>query len=331
MFDAFELNKIIGAVLFAILLILGIGIVSDAIFSVEAPETPGYAIEGVEEPATEEAAGSGEAEISLARLLADADAEKGQNAAKKCASCHTFEAGGPNRVGPNLHGVVGRPIAAVEGFAYSGAMQAQEGAWTYEELFDFLASPRTDIPGTAMAFAGVKDPQERADLLVYLKSVSPDAPPLPEPQQAPQAQQEPEAQQQPEQEAQTAPPEQTEAEESPLAQRFDGASAENGQRLARRCAACHTFEAGGPNRVGPNLYGIVGRPVASHEGFSYSSALKEKGGDWTYEALDQFIEAPRKDVPGTSMSFAGIGKPDDRADLIAYLKSISPDAPPLPQ
>jgi len=179
MFDAFELNKIIGAVLFAILLILGVGVVSDAIFRVEAPETPGYAIEAAEETRAAEPT-EAEAAATLAERLAEASAEKGQNVARKCASCHSFEAGGPNRVGPNLHGVVGRPIAAVEGFAYSGAMRAQEGAWTYEELFDFLESPRNDIPGTSMAFAGVKDPQDRADLIAYLKSISPDAPPLPQ-------------------------------------------------------------------------------------------------------------------------------------------------------
>jgi cytochrome c len=347
MFDTFELNKIIGAVLLAFLVIIGVGVVSGVIFSVEAPETPGYAIEGAEETHAAAATVAEEAVAPLAERLAAAHVEKGQTVAKKCAACHTFEAGGPNRVGPNLHGVVGRPVAAVEGFAYSDALKAQEGAWTYEKLFDFLESPRNAIPGTAMAFAGIRIPDDRADLIVYLKSISPDAPPLPEeaaqseaepqperveqPQAETRQQQEPEAQQQPQQETQTAPAKQTKAEESPLAQRLEEANAEKGQKVARKCAACHTFEAGGPNRVGPNLHGIVGRPVASHEGFSYSSSLKEKGGSWTYEALDQFVEAPRKAVPGTAMAFAGIRIPDDRADLIAYLKSISPDAPPLPQ
>jgi cytochrome c len=180
MFDAFELNKIIGAVLLAFLVILGVGVVSEIVFRVAAPETPGYAIEGVEEPATGEAAVSGETEISLARLLAGAGPEEGRNVAKKCASCHTFEAGGPNRVGPNLHGVVGRPVASHEGFSYSSALKEKGGDWTYEALDRFIEAPRKGVPGTSMAFAGIGKPKDRADLIVYLQSISPDAPPLPQ-------------------------------------------------------------------------------------------------------------------------------------------------------
>jgi len=203
--DAFELNKIAGAVLFSFLVILGIGIVADTIFHVEQPRTPGYAIEVAEQPASGGEAAPAEAEVPLAQLLANASAEKGQSAARKCTSCHTFEEGGPNRVGPNLHGVVGRPAASVEGFAYSNAMQAHDGTWTYEELFKFLQSPRNYIPGTAMAFAGIRNSEELADLLLYLRSISPDAPPLPEPEAQQEAEPQPEqdGQAEPEAEAQT--------------------------------------------------------------------------------------------------------------------------------
>lgn len=181
MFDAYELNKIIGAVLFSILLVLGIGIVSDAIFEVEAPEQPGYVI-AVTEEATPGPAETAEAPpvASLAERLAKASIDKGQSVAKKCAACHTFDDGGPNRVGPNLHGVVGRPVASHEGFAYSSAAKEKGGSWGYEELDRFLEAPGKYLPGTAMAFAGVGNPQDRADLIAYLKSLSPEAPPLPQ-------------------------------------------------------------------------------------------------------------------------------------------------------
>ena len=109
------------------------------------------------------------------------------------------------------------------------------------------------------------------------------------------------------------------------------ASVEAGAKEVKKCAACHSFEDGGPNKIGPNLHGVVGRKVASHEGFAYSNALIEFGGEWTYERLSCFIHNPRDCVPGSKMTFAGVKKDSSRADVIAYLRSISPDAPPLPK
>jgi cytochrome c len=108
------------------------------------------------------------------------------------------------------------------------------------------------------------------------------------------------------------------------------ASADAGQSQAKKCAACHGFDEGGANKIGPNLHGIVGRAVASHEGFAYSAALQSYGGNWDYEKLDCFLENPKNCVPGNKMSFAGVKKDSDRADIIAYLRSVSPNAPPLP-
>lgn len=92
-----------------------------------------------------------------------------------------------------------------------------------------------------------------------------------------------------------------------------------GEQVFRRCVACHTIDKGGSNGIGPNLHGIVGRPVASHPGFSYSGAMKAKGGVWDDAALDTYLEAPMKAVPGTRMAFAGVIDAADRKALILYL------------
>lgn len=115
-----------------------------------------------------------------------------------------------------------------------------------------------------------------------------------------------------------------------IATMLASADADDGQKVARKCAACHTFDEGGANRVGPNLWGVVNKDVGSHEGYSYSSAMADLGGEWTYEKLDAFLADPKGYVSGTKMSFAGIKDPEDRADLIAYLRSLSGDPAPLP-
>ena len=102
---------------------------------------------------------------------------------------------------------------------------------------------------------------------------------------------------------------------------MSGADPEAGAKAFRQCKACHTVESGGANRVGPNLYGVVGRAVASVDGFKYSSAMQDHGGNWDVESLDAFLENPRKAVPRTRMSFRGISDPQDRADMIAYLNT----------
>ena len=97
---------------------------------------------------------------------------------------------------------------------------------------------------------------------------------------------------------------------------------EKGQATAKQCQACHTFEKGGPNRVGPNLWGIVGRPRASEAGFNYSAAMKAKGGTWTFGELYAFLANPRGYIPGTDMTFAGLSRGQQRADVIDYLHTL---------
>ena len=183
MMDSFELNKLIGAFLAVVFVVFSVSIVSDAIFSTHAPETPGYAIEVAEAETDTGGAAEEEAGPSVLDLLATADVAAGQAAFRKCTACHTAEEGGANRVGPNLYDVVNRPIASHEGFKYSAAMTAfSEGGsvhWDYEHLSGFLQSPKAYISGTAMAFAGIRNIQEEANLIAYLRSLSADPAPLP--------------------------------------------------------------------------------------------------------------------------------------------------------
>jgi cytochrome c len=124
------------------------------------------------------------APVDLGTLMASASSDRGENASKVCLTCHTFGQGEPNRLGPNLYGVVGRAVAGHGGFAYSPALKAHGGSWTWEQLDAYLTNPAKAVPGNKMAFAGIRNPRDRANLLAYLASLSPGAPPPPAPQPA---------------------------------------------------------------------------------------------------------------------------------------------------
>jgi len=176
--DSFEINKILGALLFTCLCLLSLNIAAHALFHPKAPVKPGFEV-----VVTEKAGGGGaakpEADEPIAQLLASASVEKGEGAAKKCAACHTFGKGEPNRVGPNLYGVVGRPKGTEGGFAYSDALKKKGGNWTVEDLNAFLQAPGKYAPGTKMSFAGLPRGSERADVIAYLNSKSDSPQPLP--------------------------------------------------------------------------------------------------------------------------------------------------------
>jgi cytochrome c len=117
----------------------------------------------------------------------------------------------------------------------------------------------------------------------------------------------------------------------PIGPKLAGANVEAGKAMfQKQCFTCHTVDKGGPNKVGPNLWGVVGRPKASHAGFSYSSPLQAKGGDWSYEDIDHMVFKPTAYVRGTKMAFAGLPKEQDRADVIAYLRTMADAPKPLP-
>jgi len=181
--DSFEINKILGALLFTCLCLLSLNIAADAMFAPLKPAKPGFEVVVTEHAGPEAAAK--EPDEPIEKLLASATVDKGANAAKKCAACHTFGKGEPNRVGPNLYGVVGRPKGTEGGFDYSAALKAKGGKWTVEDLNAFIAAPKGFVPGTKMTFTGVPRGSERADLIAFLNSKSDSPAPLPKAAEAP--------------------------------------------------------------------------------------------------------------------------------------------------
>ncbi len=175
--DTMTVNKIAGALLGSGLLVMGLNILADSVYHAEKPEQAAIAIE-VAEGGSETAAAE-EQKVSLATLLASANADEGQKVFKKCSSCHTNEEGGANKTGPNLYGIVGRPIGTHDGYSYSNALKEKSSEnWSYENIYAFLANPKGFANGTKMAFKLSKS-EDRANLLAYLQTLSGSPVPFP--------------------------------------------------------------------------------------------------------------------------------------------------------
>jgi cytochrome c len=176
--DSFEMNKVLGALLGTCLVLVAVHIASGAIFEPPAPAKPGYEIAVTEQP---EGGGAPQApaEVPIETMLPTASIQKGTADVRVCQACHTFQKGQASNIGPNLYGVVGRPVASVPGFNYSAALKAKGGTWTFDALNSWLKNPRADVPGTLMTFAGFDDESERADVIDYLNSNSDKPLPMP--------------------------------------------------------------------------------------------------------------------------------------------------------
>lgn len=177
-------NSIAGAVLASVLGVMGIGVLAESVVHPNYPEKAGFLPDVAVETGGGPAAPAGPPDFG--RLFADptqlADLiARGERVSAQCQSCHTFDAGGANRIGPNLHDVFGRPVASHAGFEYSDAMHAHGGNWDYLALNDFLHAPGTVVRGTKMAFAGLRGDQDRIGIIAYLRSISPNNVPLPAP------------------------------------------------------------------------------------------------------------------------------------------------------
>ncbi len=310
----------------------------------------GFAVAVEESAAETETAGA----IDWAVLIAAADAAKGEKVFGKCKSCHSVE-DGKNGVGPSLHRVVGRAIGSVAGFSYSADVASHGGVWDLGTLMEFLNAPKSFAPGTKMTFAGLPKAEDRVNVIAYLNEaggapielVAPDgtalAPAATETavatagtapaatENAPAAGTTAAATTETAPAAAATAPAATgtapSATEATVAAASGTGDATNGEKVFKKCRACHQAVEG-KNGVGPSLWGVVGRAVASVEGFNYSDAMLSRGGTWDFAALDAFLSDPKGTVPGTKMTFPGLKSEQDRLDVITYLNEA--DGTPVP-
>jgi cytochrome c len=351
------LTKISGAVLMTALVAMVVSFAGNILVPEGGHGTGHVAMPGAE--AGHGAAGGGEKapekpkEPPVAQLLATGSVEEGKKISRRCHQCHTLEKGGPNKLGPNLYGVLGRKRGSHEGFNYSSGMKAAGGTWTYERIYHFLRNPNAAVKGTKMTFK-LRKPQDRADILLYLRTLSDNPLPLPKPPEKKPEEKKAEAKKteagtpaekagekkteamKPAEKAAEKPAEKP-AEKAPtqtaaasIGALLAAADIKHGEKIAKRkCHTCHSEKKGAGHKIGPNLYGVVMRDRGKIAGYNFSSGMKAKGGKWTYADLFTFLHDPKKFVKGTKMTFK-LRKAKDRADVIAYLRTLNDNPPPLP-
>ena len=330
--DTLEVNKFVGAILVGGLVAMVTGSIAHMLVAPkhhEGGEMAAISSGAAPEPSAAPAPATLE---PVSPLLAKADPHKGQQIATKCQACHDFTKGGPNKIGPNLWGIVGSKPAEVPGYSFSDAMKAREDKpWTYEALNDFLAAPRSFVPGTKMTFAGLPKVEDRADVIAYLRTLADSPLPLPSaadiaaapslpPQRLPRRRHGSGGDDHGRsaaggtgRSAAAAPAGGTRAGRARRRRSHrraaEGRRSLQGRGISKKCIVCHSFAKGAPNKVGPNLWGIVGSKPAEVPGYTFSDAMKAREDKpWTYEALDNFLTSPRTFVPGTKMTFPGLAE-----------------------
>ncbi|HYL33963.1 MAG TPA: c-type cytochrome [Stellaceae bacterium] len=322
---SFEMNKVAGAILVAMIVAMVSGIIASKL--VEPTPLKKNAYEVAATPEAKSSAQTPAGPQPIEPLLASASIEAGKAHTSVCLTCHTFDKGGANKIGPNLYAIVGAPIAeGRDGYAFSDALKAKGKGqtWTVDELNAWLTDPQHFAPGTKMTFAGDEKAKDRADIIAYLNSLSDHPQPLPTAAPAQPAAATPAGGAQPTQAAAPAP----ESFDALLAT----VSADAGKAHIAVCQTCHTFDKGGANKIGPNLYAIVGAPIAEgRNNYPFSDALKAKGKGqtWTVDELNAWLTDPQHFAPGTKMTYAGDAKAKERAEIIAYLNSLSDHPLPL--
>ncbi|SLN60473.1 Cytochrome c-552 [Roseovarius litorisediminis] len=349
MFDTMRLTKIVGSLCGALLILLLSKWAAELLYTTGGGHGDGHSAAYVIDTGEADAHGEAAADEgpSLAELFAAADLEKGAKVFGKCKACHKLE-DGANATGPYLYGVVGRKVDSAAGYGYSGALEKVVEVWTPEALDGFLENPKSYAPGTAMGFSGLKKPEDRANVIAYLDQTDGTTYEMDVPAAEEASAEEPAVEETHQEAAAEEPAAEEPAAEEPVAEEpaaeepaaeepaaeeaastgasgFAGmvaaADLAKGEKVYKKCKACHALE-DGKNRVGPHLFGLVGRAVASVDGFGYSGALQGIGGDWTVDQLNAWLEDPKGFAPGNKMSFAGVRKEEDRAAVIAYLGTI---------